>query len=166
MKDTTFWPDEKQVARLAKSYKPNKAKDGLEEVKIGQLTYPLSDREKRHPMPAGGLFSTASDLSNFCRMILDGGKFGGKEYLSEKAVKEMTKDHSGLEKPWGLGWTTGKKEGEPFGHGGAHGTNMRVDPKRGLVLIYLIQHTGGFPGKDGGKIYPAFLDAATKRYAK
>ncbi len=46
MKDTTFWPDEKQLARLAKSYRPNKAKDGLEEIKIGQLQYPLNDHRR------------------------------------------------------------------------------------------------------------------------
>src|SRR5262249_51596634 len=130
MKDTTFWPDEKQVARLAKSYRPNKAKDGLEETKIGQLIYPLSDR-KRQPMPAGGLFSTASDLANFCRMMLNGGTLDGKQYLSKEAVKEMTQDQTGGLKPtWGLGWAAGK-EGEPYGHGGAHGTDMKVDPKKG-----------------------------------
>src|SRR6266404_4907154 len=58
MTDTTFWPNEEQVARLAKGYKPNKEKTGLEETTIGQLKYPLSDRD-RQPMPAGGLFSTA-----------------------------------------------------------------------------------------------------------
>src|SRR6185295_6225753 len=53
MKDTTFWPNEEQVGRLAKSYKPNAAKDGLEETTVGQLTYPLTDR-RRQSMPAGG----------------------------------------------------------------------------------------------------------------
>ena len=32
MKDTTFWPNDEQLKRLAKSYKANKAKDGLEET--------------------------------------------------------------------------------------------------------------------------------------
>ena len=41
MKDTTFWPTEEQLARLAKSYRPDKDKTGLEETTIGQLTYPL-----------------------------------------------------------------------------------------------------------------------------
>ena len=35
MKDTTFWPRGEQLARLAKSYKPNADKTGLEETKIG-----------------------------------------------------------------------------------------------------------------------------------
>ena len=41
MKDTTFWPDEGQIARLAKSYQVNSAKTDLEEAKVSQLTYPL-----------------------------------------------------------------------------------------------------------------------------
>ncbi len=37
MKDTTFWPTEEQVKRLAaKSYKPGKDNKGLEETTIGQ----------------------------------------------------------------------------------------------------------------------------------
>jgi CubicO group peptidase (beta-lactamase class C family) len=72
MNDTTFWPNQEQQARLAKSYKPNAAKDGLEELPVGQLLYPLDSRE-RFPMPAGGLFSTANDLSLFYRMMANGG---------------------------------------------------------------------------------------------
>ena len=34
MKDTTFWPTEEQVKRLAKSYKPGKDNKGLEETII------------------------------------------------------------------------------------------------------------------------------------
>ena len=44
MTDTTFWPSGEQVARLAKSYRPNKAKDGLEEFQFGQMKAPLTDR--------------------------------------------------------------------------------------------------------------------------
>ena len=44
MKDTTFWPDEEQLARLAKSYKPDADKTGLEETTVTQLNYPLDDR--------------------------------------------------------------------------------------------------------------------------
>src|ERR1700730_12075761 len=76
MKDTTFWPDEEQLTRLAKSYKPNSDKSGLEETTVAQLKYPLNDR-KRQPMPAGGLFSTAADVGRFCQMILNGGTYKG-----------------------------------------------------------------------------------------
>ena len=109
MKDTTFWPNKEQLSRLAKSYKPNADKTGLEETTIGQLQYPLDDR-RRGPMPAGGLFSTANDCSNFCRMVLAGGTFGGQRILSESAVQEMTKRQTGegIKENYGLGWSAGR----------------------------------------------------------
>ncbi len=82
MKDTTFRPSASQVKRLAKSCKPNKEKTDLEETTVTQLRYPLSDRHSRYPMPAGGLFSTASDTAKFCQLILNGGVFNGKRLLS------------------------------------------------------------------------------------
>ena len=155
MKDTTFWPNEEQIARIAKSYKPNKEKNNLEEIKIGQLLYPLNDK-KRQPMPAGGLFSTATDIARFCQMVLNGGEMGGKRYLSEAAIKQMTSKQTGeLKDGYGFGWSTG---GGGFGHGGAESTNMNIDPKSGLILIWMVQHAG-YAG-DGGKSQGVFNEAA------
>ncbi len=115
MKDTTFWPNDEQVQRLAKSYKPNADKTGLEETPVGQFTYPLTDR-RRGPFPAGGLFSTATDISLFCRMILNGGAYEGKRYLSAAAVQQMTSTQTGdcIMANYGFGWsTTRKAHGEP-----------------------------------------------------
>jgi CubicO group peptidase (beta-lactamase class C family) len=161
MKDTTFWPNEEQTKRLAKSYKPTADKNDLEEIKIGQLKYPLSDRA-RQPMPAGGLFSTAADIGRFCQMILNGGTFEGKRYLSEEAVKAMTSKQTGaLKEGYGLGWST---HNGVFGHGGAHATNMNIDSNRGLITVFMVQHAG-FP-KDGGKSGGAFQQAAMLRFGK
>lgn len=44
MDDTTFWPSERQAKRLARSYKPNAAKDDLVKFQIPQLVYPPSSR--------------------------------------------------------------------------------------------------------------------------
>ena len=160
MKDTTFWPDEAQLTRLAKSYKPNTQKNGLEATTIGQLQYPLDDR-KRQPMPAGGLFSTVEDIGKFCRMMLNKGTMDGKRFLNEDTVAEMTKKQTAesIKDGYGLGFSTG--EGS-FGHGGAFATNMTIDTKRGLVTVFLVQHAG-FPG-DGGKSYGAFKQAAEKAF--
>jgi CubicO group peptidase (beta-lactamase class C family) len=162
MKDTTFWPSQEQLGRLAKSYKPTAAKDDLEETTIGQLTYPLSDR-RRQPMPAGGLFSTAQDVAKFCQMVLSGGEFGGKRLLSESAVRQMTQKQTGdsLKEGYGLGWSTG---GGTFGHGGAYSTNMTIDPKRRLITIFMVQHSG-FPG-DGNKSHGAWKQAAEQRFGQ
>src|SRR5208283_2415704 len=129
---------------------------------IGQLTYPLNDH-KRQPMPAGGLFSTADDLARFCQMIASGGVWKGKRYVSEAAVAQMTSKQTGdaLKEAYGLGWSTG---GGTFGHGGAYATNMTIDPKRGLITIFLVQHAG-FPG-DGSKGQGLFRKAAEERFGK
>lgn len=161
MKDTTFWPNEEQLGRLAKSYAPNADKTGLAATTVTQLKYPLSDR-KRQPMPAGGLFSTAADVGRFCQMILGEGMFEGKRYLSEASVKQMTSKQTGDAVPqgYGFGWSTG---GGSFGHGGAYSTNMNIDTKRGLITVWMVQHAG-YPG-DGGKSQGAFRKAAEEQFA-
>jgi CubicO group peptidase (beta-lactamase class C family) len=179
MVDTTFWPTIEQLKRLAKSYKPDAAGKRLEEIKITQLTYPLSDR-KRHPYPAGGLFSTATDVSVFCRMVKNGGMYAGKRYLSEKSVREMTSTQTGVllnhgkgEQGYGLGWSTSRKspgESGPVipgtcGHGGAYSTNMEIDPERDLIMVFMVQHAG-YPGVEGGKILGDFQRAATLAFGK
>jgi CubicO group peptidase (beta-lactamase class C family) len=180
MKDTTFWPNEEQVKRLAKSYKPNKENNGLTEISIGQLRYPLSDRT-RQPMPAGGYFSTAADVAAFCQMVLRGGTtLDGKRLLSEASVREMTSTQtSGIltkgkaESNYGLGFSTTRKSKDesgpvvagPCGHGGAHATNMWIDPDKKLITVFMVQHSG-FPNNEGGKIRQTFEQAAVKFFAK
>ena len=163
MKDTTFWPNEEQVQRLAKPYRPNSDKTKLEETTISQLTYPLHQHHNRYPMPAGGLFSTASDVATFCRMLLNGGELNGKRYLSEAALKTMTSKQTGdaVKDGYGIGWST---NGMTFGHGGALSTNMSIDAQRGLITVFLVQHAG-FPG-EGGKSHGAFVKAANETFAK
>lgn len=162
MKDTTFWPNDEQLKRLAKPYKPNADKTGLEETTISQLRYPLSDRT-RYPMPAGGLFSTAGDVTRFCQMVLNRGTFGGKRILSEGAVAQMTSRQTpaALKESYGLGWTVGPTS---FGHGGALSTNMTIDTERGLITVFLVQHAG-FPN-NGGQSQGAFRKAAEDKFGK
>jgi CubicO group peptidase (beta-lactamase class C family) len=163
MTDTTFWPTEAQVARLATSYKPNAASTALEETPIPQLRYPLTDRVQRYPMPAGGLFSTASDLAKFCQMFLNGGVIAGRRYLSEAAIKEATSSQGGkvtVMMPtydgYGFGWFTSASGA--YEHPGAYHTSMAVDPARGVVTIWMVQ-LAGFVG-DGIKSEGAFEKAA------
>jgi CubicO group peptidase (beta-lactamase class C family) len=178
MKDTTFWPAGGQLRRLAKSYKSNLESKELEEIPITQLRYPLDDR-RRQPMPAGGLFSTARDLARFCQMVLAGGIFEGKRYLSAAAVQQMTSVQTGDlvigngETGYGLDWSVLRRENADdgrsagsFGHGGAYKTALWVDPQRQLVMVLLRHHSGKFPTPEGNKIEGAFLKAAIDRYGK
>ncbi|MEQ1859601.1 MAG: serine hydrolase domain-containing protein [Chthoniobacteraceae bacterium] len=162
MKDTSFVPTDAQVKRLAKSYKPNTAKNGLEETPISQLDYPLTD-PTRQPMPGGGLFSTADDVAKFCQMVLNGGMANGKRLLSEAAIKEMSSRQTPatMKASYGLGWAV---TGDSFGHGGAMSTNMTIDPKPGLITVFMVQHAG-FPG-NGKESHGAFRKAALEKFGR
>lgn len=162
MKDTTFWPNDEQVKRLAKGYKPNAAKNDLEKTTISQLTYPLTERS-RQPMPGGGLFSTAGDVAKFCQMLLNGGIANGQRLLSEAAIREMSRRQTPetVKENYGLGWAL---NADTFGHGGAMATNMTIDPKLGLITIFMVQHAG-FPG-NGRDCQGAFRKAAIEAFGK
>ena len=163
MKDTTFWLSNEQEKRLAKSYRPDESKTDLTEFPVSQLIYPLTDRMRRFPMPAGGLFSTAADTALFCQMLLNGGELNGHRYLSEAALKELTKRQTpdSVKESYGLGFSVG---GDSFGHGGAHATNMDIRPGKGLAIVWMVQH-GGFPG-EGGKAQGVFRDWAFGHFGK
>jgi CubicO group peptidase (beta-lactamase class C family) len=165
MKDTTFWPSDAQTQRIAKSYKPNAAKTDLEETPT-PLLLPAREGKRSVPFPACGLFSTATDVAQFCRMLLSGGVLDGKHYLSERSLRQMASTQTGkLPAAYGLGWFTDPKPGGPFGHGGAYKTDMRIDPQRQLITILLVQHTD-WRNDDGKKILPTFQQAAIKKFAK
>lgn len=162
MKDTTFWPSEEQQKRIALSYKPNKDKTDLEAMDVVQLHYPLHERI-RQPMPAGGLYSTTADVALFGQMLLNGGQLNGKRYLSEAAIKQLQTKQTGEGlTPYSLGFSL---SGTSFGHGGAHATNLTVDYGKGLVLVFMVQHSG-WRNDSGKTITGNFHKAAVAQFAK
>ena len=177
MKDITFWPTQAQMERMAKSYKGNKDTGKLEEVRPYFTEGELSARN-RTPIPAGGLFSTASDVANFYRMMLRGGEFKGRQVLRPETVRLMTTTQTGEIKTgfvegmsWGLGFQVVKQpQGSTeslaagsFGHGGAYATQSWADPQKGRAYILLIQRAG-MPGADGSEMRASLqkLGAALK----
>ena len=146
MDDTTFWPNAGQLSRLSKVYGPSPEGTGFEEMQISQLTYPLSDT-RRFPMPAGGLFSTAADVSKFCRMVLNDGVYENKRYLSERSVHEMTTRQTAENfDGYGLGWGVSP---DSYGHAGACATAMTIYPGIGRISLFLVQHAGYVGGECG-----------------
>jgi|694.fasta_scaffold20446_7 CubicO group peptidase (beta-lactamase class C family) len=175
MRNTTFWPDKKQLSRLATSYKASPDSRGLEPVGIRYLTKPYSNK-KRAPLAAGGLFSTAEDLLKLYQMILDGGVIGKKRLLRPETIQLMTTNHTGEIKAgfsegmgMGLGFqvvrqpagVTAMLSPGTFGHGGAHGTQGWIDPTTKTIYILLIQRTGLKPTGDASPMRRAFQEAAT-----
>ena len=161
MRDTTFFPNSRQVKRLAKAYGPNKEKANLAETELPFMKPPF-DRVGRCPEAGGGLFSTGEDLAHYCQMLLNGGTYGGKRLLSEKSFAELTKIQTGQpNQKYGLCFSVDQDGHGAFGHGGAAATNMTMYPERGLALIWLVQMRGGYPGK-GGEAQGAFNAAGFK----
>lgn len=154
MKDTTFWPNPEQLSRLAQAYTVDAGTKDLVRVPISQLTYPLSDRQHRFPMPAGGLFSTAADVSTFCQMILNGGTLDGKRYVSPASLHAMTSvENGGMEKhDYGFGWGISKTG---FGHGGADKNEMDINATVGRIFIFMVQQDGKWGTADGDAMVPA-----------
>jgi len=89
-----------------------------------------------------GLFSTASDLSIFAQMLLNGGTYGGVRIASDTAVELFTTRTAGSR---ALGWDTcqgdygcGRYLSEnAFGHTGFTGTSIWIDPDRDMFVILL-----------------------------
>lgn len=141
MSETTFWPSEEQVARLAGAYGPNKEKTGYARGGIGYLTKPLSDREHRYPEAGGGLFSTTHDVLRYGLMLANDGELDGRRYLSHEAMNELRKEQTGTTKVnYSLGYHL---RNGMFGHDGAYGTDLSVDPRTGMVAVFMVQCTSG-----------------------
>lgn len=95
-----------------------------------------------------GLFSTVDDLQILVDLLMNGGSFGGRKYLSAATIDTfLTKDQYGN----GLGWAMDKDfiaaEGSPegtFGHTGFTGTHIVVVPGDKVSIIFLTnrQNTG------------------------
>jgi CubicO group peptidase (beta-lactamase class C family) len=142
MKDTTFRPDPGQMARLAHTYMEAPDKKGL--VKGICPVAPPPGKPWPAAFPAGGLFSTARDLLKFCRMLLQGGVYGGKRYVSEASLAAMTKAYTtpATGGSYGLGWMIYPNG---FLHDGAYRTRMAIHPREGLVEIFLTQQEAPIP---------------------
>ena len=171
MKDTTFYPTQRQWPRVAKLYdvKPGKLLPAGERV-IGQRPSP------RYPIPAGGLYSTGADLARLYQTLLCGGRHEGRRLISEKSLRAMTSVQTGElavgfvpGMGYGFGWgvvrqpqgVTAMLSPGTFGHGGAFGTQGWIDPKQDLFLILLIQRVG-VPNGDASEVRRRFQDLAVK----
>ncbi|MEA2893383.1 MAG: hypothetical protein QOI05_4176 [Bradyrhizobium sp.] len=88
----------------------------------------LAEMDRRaHPewqSGGGGLVSSIADYARFAQMILNGGEFGGKRYLSAQAFKAMTTDQIGPGS--GVGRDYYYFPGDGFGYG--YGFAVRVEP--------------------------------------
>lgn len=175
MKDTTFYPTKEQLARVPPIY--NK-KDGKLVTDQNPVVGP--PQGARYPIPAGGLYAPGVDLAKLYQLMLNKGTLGKARLLSPESVAAMTKVQTGELKTgfspgmgWGLGWgvvrqpqgVTEMLSAGSFGHGGAFGTQVWIDPKQDLFMVLLIQR-GNLPNADESKIRHDFQAVAVETFKK
>jgi CubicO group peptidase (beta-lactamase class C family) len=88
MTDTTFYVTDPAKQKLIALPVPNDR-----DFRVGFESSP--DVFMKWESGGGGMVSTMSDFSKFAQMVLDGGKFEGKQILSPKSFELMTSDHIG-----------------------------------------------------------------------
>ena len=167
MANSTFNPTVAQLESLAVTY-------GKVDGKLVPGTNLMVDFQagSKHPVPAGGLFSTAGDMARLYQMMLNNGEYKSKRILSEAAVAEMTKLQTGEIKTgfvdgmgYGFGWAhvrepkgvTASLAAGSFGHGGAYGTQGWIDPVNNRFYILMIQRTG-LPNADASPMRQALQE--------
>jgi CubicO group peptidase (beta-lactamase class C family) len=117
MTDTGFFVTEpERLQRLAQPL-PNDS-----DFRVGRQ-YRTEVRQKWESA-SGGMVSTMSDFSKFAQMLVNGGTFEGKTYLSPKTFELMTSDHVG--KGSGVARDHYYFPGDGFGFG--LGLAVRIDP--------------------------------------
>ena len=93
-----------------------------------------------------GLFSTTEDLLKLTTMMIEGGEFKGRKFLSEETVRLMTTNQNrAINGNYGYGWVTKRSESmfgelcsdQSFGHTGFTGTCIAVDPQKRISSIFL-----------------------------
>jgi CubicO group peptidase (beta-lactamase class C family) len=82
------------------------------------------DVQKKWESGGGGMVTTMADFAKFSQMILDGGKFDGKQFVTPKSYELMTSDHVGPGS--GIARDYFYFPGDGFGFG--LGFGVRTDP--------------------------------------
>ena len=117
MNDTRFYVTDPEKLKLLAQAMPVDSN-----FRVGRINDPTV--AKKWESASGGMVSTMADFSKFAQMLLDGGKFAGKTYLSPKAFELMSSDHIG--KGSGVGRDYFYFPGDGFGFG--LGLAVRTDP--------------------------------------
>jgi CubicO group peptidase (beta-lactamase class C family) len=152
MVDTGFDVPAGKLARFTSYYRTDPA-GGLELVDApgGQWS-----SLPAFPSAAGGLVSTVDDWHSFARMLLAGGRAGGRQLLSPASVRQMTTDQ--LTRPqrdasrlflegqgWGFGGSVDVEAIDPwnvpgrYGWVGGTGTAAHITASTGAITILLSQ---------------------------
>jgi uncharacterized protein YbbC (DUF1343 family)/CubicO group peptidase (beta-lactamase class C family) len=139
MHDTRFRPPETWASRIAPT-------EMVEGSMLRGTVHDSNARSLDGVAGHAGLFSTADDLSAFCRMLLAGGTLAGRRYLEPSTVRAMFTPHTVGETTRGLGWDMSSPFSRALGsffpmgsvgHTGFTGTSIWMDPASRTYAILL-----------------------------
>ena len=114
-----------------------------------------------------GLFASANDLAKLVQMYVQGGTYGGKQYLKKSTLDTFNtvqypqmgnRRALGFDKPLIDNYKYSRENAYPcisatpqsFGHSGFTGTFFWADPTNGLVYIFLSNRV--YPSRNNNKI--------------
>ena len=147
MKDSGFWPTEKQLANQVHLYRCRKGQPASWQSCNPSMQRPYSD-DRVFSSAGAGLWTTARDQLKFYKMLMNlGVGENGVRILKEETVKSILAVST---RPKGLGgYSLGLAAPETdnddawFGHGGAWGTNCMVNWHKKQLKLWVVQLTGG-----------------------
>jgi CubicO group peptidase (beta-lactamase class C family) len=109
-----------------------------------------------------GLFSSARDLATLMQMLLQGGQYGGQQYLQPETITAFTMRHPRSTRR-GIGFDlldlnpnhtpnlATEASSNTFGHLGFTGTAVWVDPDQDLIYVFLSNRT--YPNMNNNKLH-------------
>ena len=163
MEDTGFFVPAEKLDRLAEEYARTAAGELVVYDKPNLGIPYRAELPPAFESGGAGLLSTVDDYMKFCRMLLDGGRFGRRRILQEHTVLQMRSQRISAavqrrfdeKMPHLSGYSYGSllrimvdparssmlcTAGE-YGWDGWLGTFMLVDPANELALVYMMQKT-------------------------
>ncbi len=109
-----------------------------------------------------GLFANAKDVAVIMQMLINGGNYAGRQYISEATVKEFTTRYKDSSRR-GIGFDMKEMDSKrsqnvselasssTFGHLGFTGICTWADPENNLVYVFLSNRT--YPTMNNSKLY-------------
>ena len=147
MKDTWFWPTDKQIKNKIELYKYQNDAPAVWVKEKAWQQRPYND-DHVFASAGAGLWTTANDQLKFYKMLMNLGLGeNGVRILKEDTVKNLLATST---RPAGFeGYSLGlhapveDTEDSWFGHGGAWGTNCQVNYHKKELRMWVVQRAGG-----------------------
>ncbi len=149
LKSTTFLPLEKiEKSRIVPSEKDNYFRSQVLQGHVHDMGAAMLGGVSGH----AGLFGNAEDMAVIFQMLLNGGYYGGKQYLQPSTVDLFTNRHEQCTRR-GIGWDMKQtsrsetanicKSSSPntFGHLGFTGISAWADKDQQLIYVFLSNRT-------------------------